>query len=306
MDETGGVILKTALSGLKLVRRGKVRDIYEAGDHLLMVVSDRLSAFDVVLPDGIPGKGRVLTAISVFWFNRLEGIIKNHLVTADVEKMPPECRAHAGIIAGRSMLVRKAAPLPVECIVRGYITGSGWKDYRESGSVCGIKLPAGLRESDRLPEPIFTPSTKSERGHDENISFAEAVRIAGAETAGKIKELSLSLYKEAAAYAEKKGIIIADTKFEFGLFDGGLILIDEVLTPDSSRFWSRRDWAPAKSQDSFDKQIVRDYLSALDWNKTWPGPSLPAEIIAGTSGRYREILGILTGAACAPGAAGNR
>jgi len=296
MNDIGAIILKTELSGLEFIRRGKVRDIYQAGDHLLMVITDRLSAFDVVLPDGIPDKGRVLTAISVFWFNRLEGIVKNHLVTTDVEKMPPECRAHTETLEGRSMFVRKAAPLPVECIVRGYITGSGWKDYQKSGSVCGIKLPSGLRESDRLPEPIFTPSTKSDQGHDENISFAQAVGIVGAETAEKIRKLSLALYKEASAYAEGKGIIIADTKFEFGVFQGELILIDEVLTPDSSRFWSRRDWAPAKSQDSFDKQIVRDYLSGLDWDKTYPGPSLPPEIIARTSGRYREILGILTGA----------
>ena len=296
MNDIGAIILKTELSGLEFIRRGKVRDIYQAGDHLLMVITDRLSAFDVVLPDGIPDKGRVLTAISVFWFNRLEGIVKNHLVTTDVEKMPPECRAHTETLEGRSMFVRKAAPLPVECIVRGYITGSGWKDYQKSGGVCGIKLPSGLSESDRLPEPIFTPSTKSDQGHDENISFAQAVGIVGAETAEKIRKLSLALYKEASAYAEGKGIIIADTKFEFGVFQGELILIDEVLTPDSSRFWSRRDWAPAKSQDSFDKQIVRDYLSGLDWDKTYPGPSLPPEIIARTSGRYREILGILTGA----------
>lgn len=288
------VILKTDFPTLKLVKRGKVRDIYDLGDYLLMVITDRVSAFDVILPNGIPGKGKVLTGISVFWFEQMEDIIENHVVSHDVNEYPDECREYKDQLEGRSMLVRKAEPLPVECIVRGYISGSGWKEYQGSGEVCGITLPAGLSESDRLPEPIFTPSTKAEEGHDINISYDKAVSTLGEETAHHVRSYSLEIYRKASDSAEEKGIIIADTKFEFGMCDGGLIIIDEILTPDSSRFWSKKDYAPGRGQDSFDKQIVRDYLLTLDWDKTPPGPELPDEIVNKTSKRYEEILRILT------------
>ncbi len=288
------VVVKTDFPELNLVKRGKVRDIYDLGDYLLMVVTDRVSAFDVILPNGIPGKGRVLTAISLFWFRQMEDIIENHIVSTDVYAFPSECKIYADHLEGRSMLVRKANPLAIECIVRGYISGSGWKEYQDSGTVCGIGLPSGLRESDKLPEPIFTPSTKAEEGHDVNISFAHAASIAGEETAKRVKEISLAIYKKASALAEKKGIIIADTKFEFGYVDDRLIVIDEVLTPDSSRFWSISDYSPGRGQDSFDKQIVRDYLLTLDWDRTAPGPELPQDVVDKTAQRYQEILGILT------------
>jgi phosphoribosylaminoimidazole-succinocarboxamide synthase len=288
------IVLKTDFPDLKLVKRGKVRDIYDLGDYLLMVITDRVSAFDVILPNGIPGKGRVLTGISVFWFKHMSDIIANHIVSYDINEYPDICHKYKDRLEGRSMLVRKAEPLPVECIVRGYISGSGWKEYQNSGEICGIRLPEGLKESDRFEEPIFTPSTKAEEGHDINIPFQEAVSILGGETANSVRNYSLEIYRKAAAMAEKKGIIIADTKFEFGFFNGELIIIDEILTPDSSRFWSKKDYVPGKRQDSFDKQIVRDYLLTLDWDKTPPGPELPEDIINKTAGRYEEILSILT------------
>ncbi|MBF0344216.1 MAG: phosphoribosylaminoimidazolesuccinocarboxamide synthase [Nitrospirae bacterium] len=298
MKEKSEVVLQTDINGLRLVKRGKVRDIYDYGQHLLMVVTDRLSAFDVVLPCGIPKKGEILTKLSVFWFNLLEPIVSNHLVSVDVDNMSLETsnvtEEDKNTLRNRTMLVKKAAPLPVECIVRGYIAGSGWKDYRRSKTVCGISLPEGLQESERLPQPIFTPSTKADTGHDVNISFEDTISIVGKEMAEKLKTLSIEIYEKSSAYAQAKGIIIADTKFEFGLCDDELILIDEVLTPDSSRFWSTEDYTPGRSQDSFDKQIVRDYLSMLSWDKTYPGPVIPDDIVLKTADRYNKILSILT------------
>ena len=289
-------VVETSLSGLKFLGRGKVRDIYEVDGKLLLVASDRLSAFDVVMPDGIPGKGQVLNRISAFWFERLSGVIPNHMITIDVDSFPVAARVHADILRGRAMLCRKAKPLPVECVVRGYLSGSGWAEYREKGEVCGIPLPKSLRESDRLPEPIFTPATKEEKGrHDENISFGRMAEIVGKETAEKVRSIVLALYVKAAAYALGRGIIIADTKFELGTSDGELILIDEALTPDSSRFWPAEGYAPGGPQKSFDKQFVRDYLLTLPWGKTAPGPRLPAEVVGKTSMKYREALRILTG-----------
>jgi phosphoribosylaminoimidazole-succinocarboxamide synthase len=288
------IVLRTEMPEIGTPRRGKVRDIYDLGDRLLLVVSDRVSAFDVVLPVGIPGKGKVLTAISLFWFRQVRDIVRNHIVATDLAEYPPELRKYAPMIEGRSMLVRKAEVLPVECIVRGYLSGSGWQSYRESGSVCGIALPTGLAESARLPEPIFTPSTKAAEGHDINISYSDMEGIVGAATAARLRDLSLRVYARASEIAHARGIIIADTKFEFGVLDGEIILIDEILTPDSSRFWSMRDYRVGQGQDSFDKQIVRDYLLTLDWDKTPPGPELPPEIVEKTAARYREILSILT------------
>jgi phosphoribosylaminoimidazole-succinocarboxamide synthase len=289
-------VVETSLSGLKLLGRGKVRDIYDVGGKLLLVASDRLSAFDVVMPDGIPGKGKVLTQISAFWFDMLSGIVPNHMLSIDVDTFPPEARAHAETLRGRSMLCRKAKPFPVECVVRGYLSGSGWAEYKEKGEVCGIRLPKGLRESDRLPEPIFTPATKEEKGkHDENISFERMIQVVGKETAEKVRSIAVALYDKAAAYALGKGIIIADTKFELGIVDGELILIDEALTPDSSRFWPVAGYQPGGPQKSFDKQFVRDYLLTLPWNKTAPGPRLPADVVEKTALKYREALVILTG-----------
>lgn len=288
------VVLKTNMEGVKFLRSGKVRDIYEVDDYLLIIATDRVSAFDVVLPNGIPGKGKVLTQISLFWFNQVKDLVENHIVSSNVDEFPAPLKKYKDILEGRSMLVKKAKPLPVECIVRGYITGSGWKDYQKTGSICGIKLPEGLIESQKLPEPIYTPSTKAEEGHDINISFQETIKILGEETANKVKELTLAIYKRASEIAEKKGIIIADTKMEFGLYDGKLILIDELLTPDSSRFWSKKDYKPGKSQDSYDKQIVRDYLISIKWDKKPPAPVLPNEIVQKTAERYEEIFRILT------------
>jgi phosphoribosylaminoimidazole-succinocarboxamide synthase len=288
------VIRETNLPDVRLLRRGKVRDIYELNEHLLLVASDRVSAFDVVLPGGIPGKGEVLTQISLFWFDQVRDIIDNHVVATEVKDFPPLLHGSEEMLARRSMLVKKTEPLPVECIVRGYLSGSGWKEYQERAMVCGIALPAGLVESARLHEPIFTPSTKAEEGHDINISFDEAARIIGRGMAEQVKDASLRIYRKAREIAEAKGIIIADTKMEFGMYEGRLILIDELLTPDSSRFWSISDYRPGKSQDSYDKQIVRDYLLTLDWDKTYPGPELPEEIIRKTVDRYQEILSILT------------
>jgi len=286
--------MDTDLKDVKFLRRGKVRDVYETDDYLLIIATDRVSAFDVVLPNGIPDKGRILTQISIYWFNRMKDIIENHIVATDVKDYPKVLHKYKDILEGRSMLVKKAMPMPVECIVRGYLSGSGWKEYKKSGTVCGIKLPDGLVESARLDEPIFTPSTKAEEGHDINISFDETRKIVGDDTANKLRDTSLRVYKKAREMAEKKGIIIADTKMEFGLYNDKLLLIDEILTPDSSRFWSMKDYKPGKSQDSFDKQIVRDYLLTLDWNQTYPGPKLPDEIVEKTAARYREIWGILT------------
>ncbi len=288
------IVFETNLEDVKLLRRGKVRDIYEVDDYLLIVATDRVSAFDVVLPTGIPGKGKVLTQISLFWFNKVKDIIENHIISADVNEFPESLKKYRDILEGRSMLVKKAKPIPVECIVRGYITGSGWKDYQKTGMICGIKLPKGLMESQKLPEPLYTPSTKAEKGHDINISFDETVRILGEETARKIKEISIAIYKRASEIAEKKGIIIADTKMEFGFYGDSLILIDELLTPDSSRFWSMKDYVPGKPQDSYDKQIVRDYLLSIKWDKKPPAPELPDEIVKKAQERYEEIFRILT------------
>jgi phosphoribosylaminoimidazole-succinocarboxamide synthase len=289
-------VVETTLPGLKLLGRGKVRDIYEVDGKLLLVASDRLSAFDVVMPDGIPGKGKVLNQISAFWFRMLGDILPNHMISIDVDTFPPPARAHAETLRGRAMLCRKAKPFPVECVVRGYLSGSGWAEYKEKGEMCGIALPKGLRESDRLPEPIFTPATKEEKGHhDENITFDRMMHIVGKETAEKVRSIVVALYNRAAAFALGKGILIADTKFELGTADGELILIDEALTPDSSRFWPAAGYEPGGPQKSFDKQFVRDYLLTLPWNKTAPGPRLPADVVEKTALKYREALTILTG-----------
>ena len=289
-------LLQTSLAGLQLVRRGKVRDVYAVDDdHLLIVATDRISAFDCILPTAIARKGEVLTSLSMFWFSKLAHIISNHLVTTKLEEMPGSV-ARARNIAGRAMLVRRADVFPVECVVRGYLVGSGWKDYLRSGEVCGHKLPKNLLESAELREPIFTPSTKAEIGHDENISEEQVRGIVGKETTDRLRELSLGLYKEARDYARSRGIIIADTKFEFGLDKNGeIILVDEVLTPDSSRFWPAESYSPGKSQPSFDKQFVRDYLETLNWDKRPPAPSLPAEVATATTERYLEAYRLLTG-----------
>lgn len=288
------VLLESDFSELILSRRGKVRDIYDFGDALLMVMTDRISAFDVILPNGIPGKGQMLTQVSKFWFDFFKDTVDNHLISTNPEDYPDSTKKYKDLLHGSSMFVTKAKPLTIECIVRGYLSGSGFSDYKKTGEVCGIKLPTGLVESQRLPEPIFTPSTKAETGHDENISFNEAVRLVGEDIANQVKELSITLYKKASEYALGRGIIIADTKFEFGHKNGKIILIDEVLTPDSSRFWSKDNYVEGKGQDSFDKQIVRDYLQTLSWDKTYPGPTLPDDIVSKTSKRYGEIVDILT------------
>ena len=290
------IILTTNFPDLKLAARGKVRDIYDLGDSLLIVTTDRISAFDVIMDEGIPDKGYVLTRISAFWFRQMEDIIPNHLISTDVNDFPAECRKYASQLEGRSMLVRKAKPLPVECIVRGYISGSGWKDYQKSGAICGIRLPAGLVESAKLEEPIFTPSTKAELGeHDENISFDRCVELVGREMAEKISDVTIAIYKRARDIAAAKGIIIADTKFEYGICNGELIIIDECVTPDSSRFWPQDSYKPGGAQPSFDKQFLRDYLETLDWGKTAPPPPLPDEIVRKTGEKYMEALVRLTG-----------
>jgi phosphoribosylaminoimidazole-succinocarboxamide synthase len=289
------VLLNTDFKDLKLFRKGKVRDVYDLGDRLLIVSSDRISCFDVVLPCGIPYKGEVLTAISRFWFGFTKDIIPNHFITSDFNKYPKEFEKYESDLNGRSMLVVKSKPLPVECIVRGYLSGSGWKEYQKSGSVCGIKLPQGLRESDKLPEIIFTPSTKADSGHDQNVNREYVEDLIGKKTAGDIARVSIAIYKKASEYALSKGIIIADTKFEFGVQNDKVILIDEVLTPDSSRFWPADEYAPGRPQASFDKQFVRDYLESLDWNKTPPAPGLPEEIISKTTEKYLEAYRRLTG-----------
>lgn len=289
-------VLATDFQGLGPRHQGKVRDIYDLGDRLLLVATDRISAFDVVMADPIPDKGRILTRLSAFWFQYLRDVIPNHLLSLEVDDFPPACRPYREILAGRTMLVKKTRPLPVECIVRGYLAGSGWNDYQKTGTICGHILPPGLRESERLPEPIFTPSTKAELGtHDENIPFARMAAIVGPELAEKVKAVSLELYRRASAWAEPRGIILADTKFEFGLLNGEVLLIDEVLTPDSSRFWPLADYEPGRPQKSYDKQYLRDYLESLGWNKQPPPPPLPPEVIANTRAKYLEALKCLTG-----------
>lgn len=292
-------VSETNFEGLNLLKRGKVRDIYDLGENLLMVATDRISAFDVVMPDPIPDKGVILTQISLYWFEVMKPIIENHLISADVDQFPAACQPYAETLRGRSMLVKKTEPLPIECVVRGYISGSGWKSYQESSSVCGISLAPGLKESDRLPEPIFTPSTKEELGaHDINIDYAETVKRIGEDTASKVRDLSLAIYKKGAEMANEKHIIIADTKFEFGLLGDKLILIDEVLTPDSSRFWPKESYQPGGAQQSYDKQYVRDHLISINYNRQPPGPNLPDDIIRNTRKKYLEALTQLTGDSC--------
>lgn len=278
------------------VRRGKVRDVYDLGQQLLIVATDRISAFDCVMPNGIPDKGKILTALSLFWFEKFAGQFENHLIAADVADYPPSLKSHRDQIEGRSMLVKKASVIPIECVARGYLAGSGWKEYQQTQTVCGIALPAGLRQCERLPQAIFTPATKEDSGHDMNVSFEETVSRIGRETAAQLRDRTLELYTLAARHAEMRGVIIADTKFEFGrLPDGRLILIDEVLTPDSSRFWPAKDYAPGRDQASFDKQYVRNYLEGLDWNKQPPAPPLPEDVVVGTRRRYIEAYKMLTG-----------
>ncbi|MDD9304911.1 MAG: phosphoribosylaminoimidazolesuccinocarboxamide synthase [Desulfobacter sp.] len=290
------IIPSTEYKGLPLVRQGKVRDIFDTEDALLMVTTDRLSAFDVVLPDTIPDKGKVLNQISVFWFKQMEDIVKNHIISTSVDDFPKAFQGFKKQLEGRSMLVKKAEPMAVECIVRGYISGSGWKSYQQEGHVCNIDLPQGLKESDKLDTPLYTPSTKAEIGdHDINISFEETINIIGRENAEKLRDLSLEIYNRGAKLALEKGIIIADTKFEFGMLDGEIILIDEIMTPDSSRFWPLDDYAPGRGQNSFDKQAVRDWLTNSGWDKTPPGPKLPQEIVEKTSATYKQIFNRLTG-----------
>jgi phosphoribosylaminoimidazole-succinocarboxamide synthase len=287
------VLWESQFAGLTPSARGKVRDIYDLGDKLLIVATDRLSAFDVILPTPIPDKGRVLTQLSLFWFNLLKDVIPNHVLSST--EFPAPFGEFRDDLAGRSMVVRKTQPLPIECVVRGYVSGSGWKDYRVTGKICGIALPPGLRESDRLPEPIFTPATKAVSGHDENISFDQAASLVGKDLAERARSISMELYRRAAAYSEPRGVILADTKFEFGLLNNELIWIDEALTPDSSRFWSAFHYSPGGPQASFDKQFVRDYLERMQWPKTPPGPELPPEIVAATRAKYREAFRILAG-----------
>ena len=291
------IVLETNMPDLKLINRGKVRDIYDLGEHLLLVTSDRLSAFDVIMNEGIPKKGQVLNQFSIFWFNQMADIIPNHIVATEVDDFPVETHAYRDQLEGRSMLVKKAKPLPIECIVRGFVSGSGWKEYKQQGSICGIKLPEGMLESSQLEQPLFTPSTKADLGeHDENISFEEAVKLCGQEIAEQVSEVSIKIYSRARDFAKEKGIIIADTKFEFGLMkDGSLLWIDEALSPDSSRFWPKDLYQPGGPQPSFDKQFVRDYLETLDWDKQAPPPPLPDEIVIKTAEKYQEALFQLTG-----------
>jgi len=287
------VIRETHFAGIPPLARGKVRDIYDLGDRLLIVATDRLSAFDVVMPTPIPDKGRVLTQLSLFWFNLLDDVIANHVLSA--ADFPAPFDQYRDDLAGRSMVVRKTRPLPIECVARGYISGSGWKEYKASGKICGIPLPPGLRESDKLPEVLFTPATKAATGHDENIPFERAAEMIGAELAHKVRATTLEIYRRAAAYAEPRGILLADTKFEFGLLSGELIWIDEALTPDSSRFWPAAEYHPGGAQPSFDKQFVRDYLERIQWPKTPPGPVLPPDVVSATRAKYREAFRLLTG-----------
>lgn len=287
------VLRETHFDGIEPAARGKVRDIYDLGDKLLIVATDRLSAFDVVMPTGIPDKGRVLTQLSLFWFELLKLVVPNHVLSAT--QFPAPFDAYKDELAGRTMLVRKTQPLPIECVVRGYVSGSGWKDYRASGKICGIALPSGLRESDKLPEPIFTPATKAATGHDENISFEQAASLIGKDLAQKVRDISLEIYRRASAYAAPRGILLADTKFEFGLLNNDVMWIDEALTPDSSRFWPAAQYRPGGPQPSFDKQFVRDYLESIRWPKNPPGPELPADVVAATRAKYRDAYRILVG-----------
>jgi phosphoribosylaminoimidazole-succinocarboxamide synthase len=289
------VVLQTSFPELTLHARGKVRDLYNLNEHLLLVATDRISAFDCVLSTGIPEKGRILTQLSLFWFDFLKDVVNNHLVTAKVEEYPQELQRYSDQLRGRSMLVNKAQMVDVECVVRGYISGSGWKDYQKDGTVCGIQLPAGLRESDKLPEPIFTPASKATTGHDENISFSDMCKRTGTELAKQLRDLSIMIYQKASDYAASRGIIIADTKFEFGHTQQGLVLADEVLTPDSSRFWPADKYQPGQTQESFDKQFVRDYLEAIKWNKQPPAPSLPEDVARKTSEKYIQAYRVLAG-----------
>jgi phosphoribosylaminoimidazole-succinocarboxamide synthase len=293
MSETTPLI-QTELDGLELVNRGKVRDLYDLGDSLLIVTTDRVSAFDVILPTPIPGKGEVLTAMSRFWFDLLGDLVPNHLITTDVSAMGPAVAAHADVLRGRSMLVRKAEALPVECVVRGFITGSGWKDYQASGEICGIPIRAGMQQAEPFDQVLFTPATKAESGHDENIDFQTFCRIVGPELGARLRELSIAIYESGRDHARERGIILADTKFEFGLIEGEVTLIDEVLTPDSSRFWDVQEYALGTSPPSFDKQIVRDWVKATGWDGEPPAPALPDEVVARTAARYREALERLT------------
>ena len=288
------VVCETRLEGLP-VRRGKVRDVYDLGDRLLIVATDRISAYDVIMPTGIPDKGRLLTGLSLWWFEFLADITPNHLITADVDRMGPQAKAHAGVLRGRAMLCRKARVFPVECVVRGYLAGSGWREYSRAGTVCGLRLPPGLKQCDPLPEPIFTPATKAETGHDENISFEQSKKVIGDAAATALRDRSLAVYRKAAEYARRRGILIADTKFEWGEVGGEIILVDEVLTPDSSRFWPADAYEPGHDQPSFDKQFLRNYLDTLDWDKTPPGPELPEDIVTKTRAKYVEAYERLTG-----------
>ena len=288
-------LLESSLAGVERHARGKVRDVYSVDGGLLIVATDRISAFDYILATGIPDKGRVLTQLSVFWFDFLKDLTPTHFLTASVDEYPAPLRAYRDQLEGRSMLVRRAAMIDIECVARGYLSGSGWKEYQASGTVCGIRLPAGLKESDKLPEPIFTPSTKAQTGHDQNISFETVAELIGAELAGKLRDRTLAIYEKAAEYAAGRGIIIADTKFEFGFVDDELVLADEVLTPDSSRFWPSETYRPGGAQPSYDKQYVRDYLESIRWNKQPPAPGLPAEVAARTAAKYKEAYRVLTG-----------
>lgn len=288
-------MLKDAgLEGLKVFKKGKVRDVYDLGDRLLMIATDRISCFDVILPTPIPDKGKILTQLSLFWFDFLKDVTENHLISSDIKGLPSSI-SDPDSLKGRLMIAKKCEVVPFECVVRGYLSGSGWKEYKKSQSVCGINLPAGLKESEKLPELLFTPATKAEAGHDENVSFEYMAEKIGRELSGRLRQLSIDIYSKAASYALSKGIIIADTKFEFGLYDGKVILVDEVLTPDSSRFWPADDFAAGRPQASFDKQFVRDYLEALDWGKTYPAPELPQEIVIKTQDKYKQVLKILSG-----------
>ncbi|HID95823.1 MAG TPA: phosphoribosylaminoimidazolesuccinocarboxamide synthase [Candidatus Latescibacteria bacterium] len=288
-------LLKADLNDIKLFKRGKVRDLYDLGDKLLIVATDRISAFDCVMPNGIPGKGKILTGMSLFWFDFTKDIIGNHLISADVDSYPLQLQKFKDVLFGRSMLVKKADRIEVECVVRGYLAGSGWREYSSFGTLCGIRLPSGLRESDRLEKPVFTPATKAESGHDENIPFEKVVDLIGEERAIRIRDVSIRVYESARQYAEERGVIIADTKFEFGVYNGEVILIDELLTPDSSRFWPLYEYQPGRPQRSFDKQFVRDYLESIGWDKNPPAPMLPEEIVEKTLNRYQEAYRRLVG-----------
>jgi phosphoribosylaminoimidazole-succinocarboxamide synthase len=289
------IILETDLTGVERHGRGKVRDVYSVGDRLVIVATDRISAFDYILPTGIPDKGKVLTQLSIFWFDFLRDVTPTHFLSANVDEYPQPLPSFRGQLEGRSMLVKRAKMIEIECVARGYISGSGWKEYKQQGTVCGIRLPAGLKESDKLPEPIFTPSTKAQSGHDENVSFETVVSLIGEDLARRLRELTLSIYSRAAKYAETRGVIIADTKFEFGFVGDELVLGDEVLTPDSSRFWPAESYQPGGAQFSFDKQFVRDYLESIHWNKQPPAPPLPAEVAERTSEKYRQAYKAITG-----------